>query len=700
MSMDFPNRAAVEAATIDPMAIKAIYVAGVDAVGDGGERWYLYSASDPGTDGKLQSDDGAWWIPVASPSYVATRAAMAARRVIAAGDIVHLVEGAVLGTSGRSGPFIATMTNISVQVAADPEQGWFVAFAVDLTGASGGWCRVRQTDYEYQVAHFGATPGQDIKVPLQAAINLAQFYASPTYPTELNTSKVFCPGGRYPISAACIVSSHAIVISGGGSSLCVLDGSSSSTGVLRFISPTANKGTFLHRVGLEDIYITSNAHVFSETDVGVQFFLPRHWHVRNVRIQNFSRGLEIYAGQQPGWISGCNFWQDNDLLTGNQADHLRLLAMPVDADATGHVDIDPDTGAYSVHGNMVFIKKNFFRSAANWLRSDIFIETYDGVKARGNYLGNAKFQLYVSVPGASSPVSNTDFAGNFFDGDAGTGGTDYNVYIRSKTYTSINPTIRIRLRDNKYDGSNISAIACRNMDVDEFELTGGNITKSRGTHSIDIIGGRGRLNIKGVQIVMGSANVAPIRLDARQVSFFKTAVLQSILFQHNGEESTLPAEMILIEGDGGNAPDINLIGNSYPAFVTLPSNATSTSANGLVKNNDAGATVKLRCSGNLCMTAPIGPKIVTDNANVQIAGDTDANDIIDAAVLTTASNLTLLTTRCKPGDRRTIRCNTTGGYARNVRRVDGTLLKAMLAGTSAELIYENDNWALLKTGTL
>lgn len=53
------------------------------------------------------------------------------------------VEGqrAFLSDGGRSGPFNATLTDISTQVSADPLQGVYVAFASDPTGASGGWVR-------------------------------------------------------------------------------------------------------------------------------------------------------------------------------------------------------------------------------------------------------------------------------------------------------------------------------------------------------------------------------------------------------------------------------------------------------------------------------------------------------------------------------------------------------------------------------
>lgn len=89
---------------------------------------------------------------------------LAALDSVAEGTVVRLQAG------GRSGPFRATLSDISTEVAADTQQGIYIAFASDPTGASGGW--VRQDFWPIEAGVYGSdSEATDNAVALQAFFN-------------------------------------------------------------------------------------------------------------------------------------------------------------------------------------------------------------------------------------------------------------------------------------------------------------------------------------------------------------------------------------------------------------------------------------------------------------------------------------------------------------------------------------------------
>lgn len=82
-------------------------------------------------------------------------------------------QHAFLSAGGRSGPFTATLADISAKVAGDPRKGCYIAFDSDPTGASGGW--VRTFGYELYAEWFGAAGDgtSDDSTPLQASLDFA-----------------------------------------------------------------------------------------------------------------------------------------------------------------------------------------------------------------------------------------------------------------------------------------------------------------------------------------------------------------------------------------------------------------------------------------------------------------------------------------------------------------------------------------------
>lgn len=104
----------------------------------------------------------------AAPFAVADRTALAAAARRGSGDARQLAE------SGREGIFVFDSADLSALVAADPNQGVYVAPASDLTGASGAW--VRKHDGPMLARWFGTfdpAGSADNSAIVVAAINLA-----------------------------------------------------------------------------------------------------------------------------------------------------------------------------------------------------------------------------------------------------------------------------------------------------------------------------------------------------------------------------------------------------------------------------------------------------------------------------------------------------------------------------------------------
>src|SRR5690348_11050822 len=78
---------------------------------------------------------------------IASRAALA-NLTATPGDAEYLTEGS------REGVFVFESSNLSTQVAADTQQGLYVAPSTDTTGASGAW--VRKYDGPINIKWFGA----------------------------------------------------------------------------------------------------------------------------------------------------------------------------------------------------------------------------------------------------------------------------------------------------------------------------------------------------------------------------------------------------------------------------------------------------------------------------------------------------------------------------------------------------------------
>jgi hypothetical protein len=103
-----------------------------------------------------------------------SRTALAAITGQASGDARYLTE------SGREGTFVWSTTNLSSAVAADTQQGVYVAPSSDTTGASGAW--VRKPTAPLHPKHFGAAyDGTTDDATAFAAF--AAFWASNSWPS-------------------------------------------------------------------------------------------------------------------------------------------------------------------------------------------------------------------------------------------------------------------------------------------------------------------------------------------------------------------------------------------------------------------------------------------------------------------------------------------------------------------------------------
>lgn len=113
----------------------------VDAIVKGSDgSLYIALTEQSGND---PVSDPTNWVNYHFSSRMLIAQGFVAKSVTELGAITASVEGqrAFLSSGGRSGPFNATLSDISTQVAADPLQGEYIAFTSDPTGASGGWIR-------------------------------------------------------------------------------------------------------------------------------------------------------------------------------------------------------------------------------------------------------------------------------------------------------------------------------------------------------------------------------------------------------------------------------------------------------------------------------------------------------------------------------------------------------------------------------
>lgn len=243
--------------------------------------------------------------------FVPTRTAMAALPV-ASGATVILSEGA------RFGMFRYTLGVFTDLITADTLQGIYVAADSDPTGLIGCWVRDRETESLFNIVWFGAitvesaATGYDIAPVLDSINDIITLYATGVSgPSERLGYDVEIPAGRWLAYSKTTFTISGTVIHGDGWNT-LIDCRNSTTGFIRFRSPTGNLGTIIERVGLSNIYITkTGSHAYSRDDVAVEFVACKHMRYDGVRISNFSHMLDCWASSSPAFHLAPEFWQDN-----------------------------------------------------------------------------------------------------------------------------------------------------------------------------------------------------------------------------------------------------------------------------------------------------------------------------------------------------------------------------------------------------
>ena len=139
----------------------------------------------------------------------ASRVELAAMDGAAAGRI-FLAEG------NRAGSFVFDPSNLSAKVAADPNQGVFVAPASAPTGASGAW--VRKFDGSVNVRWFGAAgDGATNDGPaFVAALALLAAIAANDDGAYKGSPRLYVPPGHYYLGTTTLDITHTLIIEGDG----------------------------------------------------------------------------------------------------------------------------------------------------------------------------------------------------------------------------------------------------------------------------------------------------------------------------------------------------------------------------------------------------------------------------------------------------------------------------------------------------
>lgn len=134
-------------------------------------------------------------------------------RTTSGGQIIASINNgqvAYLSQSGRAGHFVFDSSDLSVQVAADPNQGIYVATNLDLTGASGAWVRNHggsvSPDYYGAVGDWNGTTGTDDASAMSSAFGSG-------FPVFLRGD------ARYLIATAIPVENSSLIIEGNGAEI-------------------------------------------------------------------------------------------------------------------------------------------------------------------------------------------------------------------------------------------------------------------------------------------------------------------------------------------------------------------------------------------------------------------------------------------------------------------------------------------------
>ena len=123
---------------------------------------------------------------------------------------------AILTETGRGGIFHFDGSDLSAEVASDPNEGVYVAAAADPTGASGAW--VRQFDGPHNVRWFGAV-GDGVtndSAAFLAAISYLRAHALSGFGYSHGTSELRIPKGHYYLGTTTLDITTTMVITGEG----------------------------------------------------------------------------------------------------------------------------------------------------------------------------------------------------------------------------------------------------------------------------------------------------------------------------------------------------------------------------------------------------------------------------------------------------------------------------------------------------
>lgn len=118
----------------------------------------------------------------------------ASRSTLATADSIDS-RNEYLTEAGRQGNFVFSTDDLSTMVTADPEQGIYIAPAIDTSGKLGAW--VRQFDGYIFPNWFGSVgngPGVDAALAINASLNLAKVVNGPH-----SHASVFIPPGVHNI---------------------------------------------------------------------------------------------------------------------------------------------------------------------------------------------------------------------------------------------------------------------------------------------------------------------------------------------------------------------------------------------------------------------------------------------------------------------------------------------------------------------
>lgn len=308
-------------------------------------------------------------------------------------SVVYLFE------SGREGMFVFYSSDLSTEVAADPEEGVYVAPDSDATGVSGAWVRqFTKLSVEYFGASASATRAANTTA-IQAAINFAQLYTGYLYFPAL-----------YPTSGPITVSKN-IVLEGVSA---FTSGISTNSGAAISLVPStliSNNNTWYGFRYLSIISTDAGAHYGVEYSSTGDEYLS-NWEMVGCYLSGTAGGASFDSSGSTVGIFSCTIrrnWFNNGMVIRDGGDSITITENTINGNGIGILVNALKTGARQLvirNNNITTLSECVYLLnvpggaivESNWMETPYYL---------GSYTGTTNALCYVQASPNTRIIRNT-----------------------------------------------------------------------------------------------------------------------------------------------------------------------------------------------------------------------------------------------------------------------------------------------------